>query len=263
MISALSTHSSRNSRLLAVLAVLVVFLLAGLLLSSRAIAQGPEDATLLDQPPESAGYLHVHVYDRLTEQPLGNRVVTIYNRSGEQVAQESTTCLGYIERDQLPSGPYRVLLNPDPNWTTARRSNLPGGRNAPGEWVWVRSHGRVGVYFYEAPEVAGAGLRVYAYLAGSRQANQPREPVAGAAFTVYDAGGNFVANGVTGCGGFADFNNLAGGPYRVVDANQPAGSYSYPPSGERWVTLEYGKVTSTWFFTVASPGPEGTPTPEP
>ncbi|MFQ5341484.1 MAG: collagen binding domain-containing protein, partial [Anaerolineae bacterium] len=239
------------------------FLLAGLLLSSRAIAQGPEDATLLDQPPESAGYLHVHVYDRLTEQPLGNRVVTIYNRSGEQVAQESTTCLGYIERDQLPSGPYRVLLNPDPNWTTARRSNLPGGRNAPGEWVWVRSHGRVGVYFYEAPEVAGAGLRVYAYLAGSRQANQPREPVAGAAFTVYDAGGNFVANGVTGCGGFADFNNLAGGPYRVVDANQPAGSYSYPPSGERWVTLEYGKVTSTWFFTVASPGPEGTPTPEP
>ncbi|MFQ5596011.1 MAG: collagen binding domain-containing protein, partial [Anaerolineae bacterium] len=246
---------------MAVLAVLVVFLLAGLLLSSRAIAQGPEDATLLDQPPESAGYLHVHVYDRLTEQPLGNRVITIYNRSGEQVAQETTTCLGYVEFNALPGGPYRVLLEPNSNWTTSRRSNLPGGRNTPGEWVWVRPYWRVGVSFYESPAVAGAGLRVYAYLSTSRQANQPREPAPGAAFTVYDAGGTFVANGITGCGGFVDFNNLGGGQYRVVDANQPEGPYSYPPSGERWVTLQYGTVTSTWFFTVPSPGPETTPTP--
>lgn len=263
MISSLSTRSSWKCRLWTVLAVVVMFLLAGLLLASRATAQGPATTPLLDDTSGGTGFLHVHVYDSHTGRALGNRVVTIYNRSGEQVAQEMTTCLGYIERDQLPSGSYRVVLEPDPNWTTTRRSNLPGGRNAPGEWVWVRPHGHVGVYFYESPAVAGAGLRVYAFLASSRQANQPREPVAGAAFTVYDAGGDFVANGVTGCGGFTDFNNLAGGPYRVVDANQPDDSYVYPPSGERWVTLRYGTTTSTWFFTVPSPGPETTPTPVP
>jgi hypothetical protein len=272
---------------LLVLVVLALGLSAGLMLSAPAMAQGPENATQVSPSDALApltvsrgkqeaalpaghvsssgsnGDLHVHVSDWLTGRPLGDRVISIYDRDGNQVARKSATCLGYVEFDQLSSGPYRVVLEPDPDWTTVRRSNLPGGRNAPGEWVWVRPYWRMGVYFYEAPNVSGAGLRVYAYHANSRQANQRRQPLAGAAFTLYDANGDFVANGVTGCAGFVDFNNLGGGQYRVVDANQPDGPYMYPPSGERWVSLEYGAMTSTWFFTVPSPGPESTPTPVP
>jgi hypothetical protein len=48
-----------------------------------------------------------------------------------------------------------------------------------------------------------------------------------------------------------------------VDANSPSGVSNYPPSGERLVTARFGWLTSTWFFTVSGPGPEGTPTPEP
>ncbi|RME48899.1 MAG: hypothetical protein D6791_02225 [Chloroflexi bacterium] len=268
-----------------ILAALVLGLLAGLIMSTPATAGGPDDTVQMIRPdtlaadpqveyqaaaptgqvpePGSAGFLHVHVYDWLTRRPLGSRTISIYDRSGEQVAQATTTCQGYVEFDSLPGGAYRVLLEPDPDWTTARRSNFPGGRNSPGVWVWVRPYWRVGVRFYELPNVGSGGLRVYALDANSRQAGLFRVPLPDAAFTVYDASGNFVANGVTGCGGFVDFNNLGPGQYRVVDANEADAAYRYPLSGERWVSVQFGALTSTWFFTVASPSPESTPPPSP
>lgn len=278
--------SSDRSLMLLALAVLGLGLVAGLVLSTPATAEGPEDApqgieadalTTVPAPqveyeivapddhlppPGTTGYLHVHVYDWITGRPIGGRQITIYNRDAEQVAQVTTTCQDYVEFDNLPVGPYRVLLEADPNWVTGRRSHSPGwGQFTPAEWVWVRPYWRVGVRFYELPNITGAGLRVYAYHSNSRQANRPREPVPGAAFTVYDASGSFVTNGVTGCGGSVDFNNLSAGRYRVIDANEVEGAYRYPPSGERWVSLRFGALTSVWFFTVPSPGPEATPKP--
>lgn len=279
------THlSTRKAFGLIPLATLVLVLLSSWGVSVPVTAQGPtseaggtqvyapspERAPDVEYDPgspadlsaaESTGYLHVHVYDELSRRPLGNRVITVYDRDAEQVAQVTTACQGYVEFTDLPTGPYRIVLEADPDWIPAWRDHSPGARNY--SWVWVRPTWRVGVRFYELPNVTGAGLRVEAYHADSRRANQNREPLAGAAFTVYDAAGNFVANGTTGCGGFVDFNNLSAGQYRVVDANEAVAPATYPPSGERWVSLQHGSVTRVWFFTVPSPGPQSTPTPEP
>lgn len=254
----LSTHSVRKSLWLIVPTVLALILGVGLMLSAPANAQGPEEAIPPSghiPPPDSTGYLHVHVYDELTDRPLGDRVISIYDPNIEQVAQVTTTCQGYVAFDDLPTGWYRVVLEDDPDWVTERRSTAS-------EWVLVRPYWRPGVRFYVSPNITAAGLRVYAYDSNSRQANRPREYLPGAAFTVYDADGNFVANGITGCGGFVNFN-LAAGQYRVVADTQAEGAYVYPSSGERWVSLQFGTMTSTWFFTIPSPAPQATPTSAP
>lgn len=270
--------SVRKTFLLIAFTVLALGLWAGLVMSAPAYAQNPEDASQaieLDSPttgatstveyesmtpaqepspPDNTGYLHVHVYDQLTGRPLGSRQISIYNQDRDLITQVTTTCRGYIEFDDLAPGWYRVILEPDPDWVTGRRGTV-------GEWVWVRPYWRAGVRFYERPNVTGAGLRVEAYDSSSRRANRFRDYLPGAVFTVYDAGDNIVTNGVTGCGGFVDFNDLAAGQYRVVADTGAEGAYIYPPSGERWVTLQPGALTSIWFFTVPSPGPESTPTP--
>jgi hypothetical protein len=211
----------------------------------------------LGEPGEPAGdgYLFAQVYDLLSRRLLGDRSVNIYNRDQTFLAQKTLTCSGYVEFPNLAYGAYRVMLEEDPDWVTV-------ARNGASEWYLVRPYWRVAVRFFVIPNIQNAGLRVYAYSPFSRQAGVTREPVAGAAFEVYDSSGNLVATDVTGCGGFADFD-LAPGTYRVVDANAATGVYRYPPSGQRWVTARFGWLSSTWFFTVAGPAPEGTSTPEP
>lgn len=247
----LTTHLGWKSRLVVVTTVLALTFWGGLMMSAPVDAQGTEDVSEITQL-DSTGVLYVQVYDELTRRPVGDQVITIFDRGGEQVAQATTTC-NYLEFNDLSTGWYRVVLEQDPDWATVRRTTAS-------DWVMVHPGYRTGVRFFVSPDTAGATLRVLAYDANQRQANRPREPLAGAAFTVYDAGGNFVANGVTGCSGFVDFQNLAAGDYRVVDANEANGGYIYPPSGERWVSLQSGTLTSVWFFTVPSPGPQTTPT---
>ncbi len=213
------------------------------------------------QEPGETGYLFVQVIDWLTGRPLENRVVTVYNRSGDQIDQVTTACQEYVEFTNLSRGWHRVILEPDAGWTTVRRNHMPTGGDASGEWIWVPRDGRTGVQFYELPDVTGAGLRIEAYHGRSRRADAPREPLEGAAFTVFDANGNFVANGTSACNGLLDFTGLSSGRYRIVDANDVEDVYQYP--GEQWVTLRFGALARTWFFTAPSLGPQTTPTPVP
>ena len=231
--------------------VLLLILANNGLISESVQAQEPGEPA-----PTNSGYLHIHVYDDLTQSPIDGRQISIYNRTGDLVTQATTTCQGYVAFENVPTGAYRIDLEPDPNWYTRRRYHDPGGRNTPAEWVWVRTNQRVGVRFYERPNALGAGLRVSALNSNSRHANQPREPLPNIAFTVYDTGGNNIATGHTGCGGFVDFNHIGAGTYRVTLADQLTGVYVYPSTGERWITTLPGRLTDIWFFTVPNTAPQ-------
>ncbi|MFH6604504.1 SpaA isopeptide-forming pilin-related protein [Maribacter algicola] len=150
---------------------------------------------------------------------------TLYDESGNELADGITDANGVVSFGAFPVGTYTICETPQPGWTNilGGGDTDPEGMSRPCTQFTVDntvSNRSVNFWNYEVDLVDIFATKLQDDgIGGVSFANDPRLP--GWEFTLYDESGNELADGITDANGVVSFGAFPVGTYTICETPQP------------------------------------------